>query len=85
MDLDKIKQLSESLKSMKTAKFVQPNWAFIGFSTEFTSVFRQQVIRTAPLNEYHKQMVKELNEAIKPILEKYIKIYEKELQREAKE
>ena len=82
MDLDKIKILSESLMSMKTAQFMQLNWDFIGFSTEFTAVSRQKVIRTAPLIEYQVQMTKELNEAIKPIFEKYIKIYEKELQKE---
>jgi predicted membrane GTPase involved in stress response len=79
MDETRVKELAESLKSIKSAKFDNPNWTFIGFTTEFEAMTRKRVIRTHPLNHLHAEFTRELNEAIKPVLDKYIKIFEDEI------
>ena len=81
MDIKKIQEITHSLESIKSAKFYNPNWAFVGFQTGFTMCTRQDVIRTSPLNDNHSALTQELNEAIKPILEKYTKLYEEELRK----
>ena len=79
MDTKKIQDIARSLETMKNARFVHPNWAFIGLNTGFRAAVGYDVIRTAPLNEYHCPMTDELNSAIKPVLDKYIKIFSDEL------
>ena len=81
MDTKKIQEITRSLESIKSAHFYNPNWAFVGFQTGFTMCTRQDAIRTSPLNDNHSALTKELNEAIKPILEKYAKIFEDELRK----
>lgn len=81
MDTEKIQKLTHSLESIKSAHFYQPNWAFIGFETGFKSVAKRDVIRTSPLDNYHSELTKELNDAIKPVIEKYVKIYEDEIRK----
>ena len=81
MDTKKIQEIIRSLESIKAAKFSNTDWAFIRFRTGFTIFAKGDVIRTPPLNEYHSALTKELNEAIKPVIEKYVKIYEDELRR----
>jgi len=83
MNTEKIKELSESLSSIKNASFYHPNWAFIGFKTDFISVSRQHVIRTSPLNSLHSEMTKDLNEAIAPVLKKYAAFFEEAIRTEA--
>lgn len=82
MNNSRIKELTESLQSIRSAKFMQPNWAFISLDTDFTSVTARKVIRTSPLNQHHSTMTDELNEAIRPVLEKYAKIFEDEIRKE---
>jgi hypothetical protein len=81
MNTKKIIEITRSLESIKSAEFYRPDWSFIGFQTGFTMCTRQDVIRTSPLDNNHSALCKELNEAIKPILEKYAKIYEDELRK----
>lgn len=82
MNTQKIKELTASLESIKSAKFYNPNWAFIGFETGFTMCTRDKVIRTSPLNDFHSEMTKELNDAITPVIEKYAKIFEEAIKNE---
>lgn len=81
MDTNKIKEISDSLESIKQAGFYNPNWAFIGLRTGFQMCLGKDVIRTSPLNQYHCALTKELNEAITPVIAKYVKIYEEELRK----
>lgn len=81
MDTNKIQEITRSLESIKSAQFYNPNWDFVSFQTGFTMCTRQDVIRTSPLNDNHSALTKDLNEAIKPILEKYVKIFEDELRK----
>lgn len=82
MNTQKIKELTDSLESIKSAKFYNPNWAFIGLKTGFIMCTRSEVIRTSPLNDLHSEMTKELNDAITPVVEKYAKIFEKAIKNE---
>ena len=81
MNTKKIKEITQSLESIKSAKFYHPNWAFVSFKTNFKMVTGCDVVRTSPLNDNHSAITDELNEAIKPVLEKYTKIYEEELRK----
>jgi len=79
MNTKQIIEITQCLETIKNAQFYQVNWALIGFQTDAENFLREQVIKTSPLNYNHAVLTKELNEAIKPVLEKYAKIYEKEL------
>ena len=81
MNTKKIRNITDSLETIKHAKFYNPNWAFVGFSTGRNAIFGETVIRTSPLDEYHASITKELNEAIEPVIKKYTKIYEEELRK----
>ncbi len=83
MNIQRVKELTESLQSIESAKFSHPNWAFIGFDTTFKSVMRQSVIRTSPLNEHHCQMREDLQAAIQPVLDKYANIFKEAIKKEA--
>lgn len=84
MDTKRIEDTARSLDSIRSAEFYKPNWAFVGFRTDFTAMTRQKVIRVTPLEKEHQtQMIKELNKAIKPILEKYEKIFKESLKQAA--
>ena len=79
MDTIRIQDIASSVKSIKNAKFYNPNWAFIGFQTGVKMCTEKDIIRTAPLNDLHKSFTKELNDAIRPVLDKYAKIFEDEI------
>ena len=81
MDQKKIKHLSENISSLKSAKFYTPNWAFVGFDSKFKMVGRWPVMRVADNTSCEKpnRLSKELNSAIKPILDKWINEMEREL------
>jgi len=82
MNTQRIKELTDSLQSIRTAKFSAPNWAFIDLDTSFMAVTKQKVIRTSPLNNLHSEMIDDLNEAIKPVLEKYAQKFEDAIKKE---
>lgn len=81
MDVGKTKELLDNIRSLKSAKFYNSNWAFVAFKTELISLARQEVIRTSPLNHHRATLTSELNDAIQPVLEKYIRIFEDELRK----
>jgi len=82
MDTEKIKTITESLESLKGAQFIHANWALIRFSTGCQTVASKDIIRTTPFNvEFQSAICNELNEAIRPVLDKYIKIYEDKLKK----
>lgn len=81
MKIDKARRLLDSLKSIKTAQFYQVNSYFIAFKTDSISLLHTPVIDTYPLYNINVKFTNELNEAIKPVLEKYIKIYEEEIRK----
>jgi hypothetical protein len=75
MDTKKITELSYDLASLQTAHFYCPNWAFVGFRTELRSVLKECVIR--PQYDCYsggsaKELCEELNEAIKPVIERWV-------------
>jgi len=84
MNTEKIINLTESLSSMKSAKFAKPDISCIGFTTDFNTPATGEVISTLPLREYSFTITEELNAAIKPVLNKYIKIYQEEIKKEIK-
>lgn len=81
MNIYKARDLLNSLKSIKTAQFYQVNSYSIAFKTEFRNTIIDRVIDTYPLYNINEKFTNELNEAIKPVLEKYIKIYEEEIRK----
>ncbi len=84
MDTERIKKLTVDLESLKSVEFYTPNAFFIGFRTSFMSAFRERVIRPSsnPTGNDSILLSNELNEAIKPVIDKWIKKKEIELRRE---
>lgn len=81
MKIDKAIRLLDSIESIKTARFYEPSKHLIEFKTDSISLLNTPVISTYPIHGITVNFMKELNEAIKPVLEKYIKIYEEEIKK----
>lgn len=85
---EKISQYNDSLVSLKTAKFKSGNWAgWVIFKSDIShKVFRNSCLAaTCDMSSLgNQEFIDDMNEAIKPVLDKWIKIYEEKLQREVK-
>jgi hypothetical protein len=80
MNIDKINNLTTTVKALNTARFYTVNgWGIVSFKSdlEFTASKNATCFMTGGVSTKESiDFVKELNEAIKPVLEKYSLIAE---------
>ena len=84
MNATRVGNLALQIKSLKSAKFEMQNWAFVSFTTDFTSMIRNKVISIGEdaSGIETKQFAKEMNEAIQPVIQKWIKHIEEKMKKE---
>ncbi len=90
MDTERINTIVMALETLKNAKFIENehhsslamNLQCINFITDNSLHTKSSSIKMMPFeDEYLYNLKDELNEAIKPVLKKYEKIYEEELKK----
>ena len=84
MNSIRVEKLASQIRSLKSAKFEMQNWALVSFTTDFTSMIRNKVISIGEdaSGIETKQFSKEMNEAIQPVIQKWIKHIEEKMKKE---
>ena len=84
MNSIRVEKLASQIRSLKSAKFEMLNWALVGFTTDFTSMVRNKVISIGEdaSGIETKQFAKEMNDAIQPVIQKWIKHIEEKMKKE---
>lgn len=81
--MNNIEELNHSKKSLDTGKFYLSNgWGIIGFKSEVEFINNRNAIKfpkTVFGDEGSSNLIKELNEAITPILKKYSDLCKQEM------
>ncbi len=76
-----ITSLINNINSIKNARF-EKNGNLIYFFTDSHVTFKNHIMCIYPIKDYN--LANYLNNSIKPIIDRYIKIYENELEKNSK-
>jgi len=86
MDTKKIENLSTTIKSLDTARFYQVNGhGIISFKSDINFMISRSAVcymNNKISSKESLDLIEELNEVIKPVLDKYKKLAEEELKQE---
>jgi len=78
MNTEEIKRLALCLDTLRSAHFSM-KYDRIIFETSYTDYEGKKTIETPSFSNSYKSIFKELNNAIKPVIDKYTEIYVNEL------
>ena len=83
MNATRVGKLANQIKSLKSVKFKQENFEVIRFETDM-SINKLIYIGEDASGIETKQFAKEMNEAIQPVIQKWIKHIEEKMKKEIK-